>query len=45
MIGFNPDPVGDIPTRSQTGLRLLRSPGTNNRFPKTAMGDFVEVWD
>ena len=37
VIGFNTDPVWDIPTGSQTGLRL---PGTNNRFPQTAMADF-----
>ena len=37
VIGFNTDPVWDVPTGSQTGVRLS---GTNNRFPQTAIADF-----
>ena len=40
VICFNPDHVGDIPTGSQTALRLPQASGTNVRFPKTAMSDF-----
>ena len=38
---FNPYPVRDTPTGSQTGRGFLRLPGTNNRFAKTAIGAFI----
>ena len=40
VTNFKPDPVGDIPTRSQTGLRPPQASVTNNQFPQTAMADF-----